>query len=1091
MARVSFEESDYVTPDSVQQKLALAEDPFIGELYHHITEDYRSWGHQSRYNNFKSYFELIRHREIHRMYTRSPLNEFVQSIEMPGERESWTVLPIADKHGNSFTAYPPGVIPPQFDLFDSPDGIELSPYDEKIQTDGLDERLALDVHTFDQFAQQADLDSMDAYMKRVREVHGPYQRGEAIVPDLVTRIPKPIRRNEGNPLSLYSALDQVAVDTLFTPDRPIGDLTLVERAKAKVVEAHRSATWTTRAADQAATWGEQAALRQLYERSLYAHHVASLVSLEQGKQMPSPPLPDPRLSRASLTDARKRFSVRLVTLNELNYPIHDTSDPLARQKYQASIGAYVVAGQESGFLPADIDKLPKIFRDALEALRRADFIVERDKALALAKKGHEQMMLMRQEILGNLDSPQFVNVHWSGPDSRYEHIPSNDRWQKLPAQNQQTSAAALASSATPPALPSTTSPSTTAATTSTANAPSTVANESVVNKYFSPSLNEFDWPAFNKDVFSTDMTPAEFDVACEAMLQALDLQHQAALPALSLEAQRSILPQDSISLTPTERLAQRHQKIQFGISEFAAANPRPTMPKKITRESYELYENRMDLWLKERERTHRRLVKENPISLPPMKDALAAMGLVAQDPVTGEERVATWAEILVQKADSDAADFYRNFFEFLQRDTTGELSLDEVNAFAAQHQSKLGLLGLSGPNDAARASFVDTFRPFASLSEQAIIDAYGENSLNFGLGASMDKRHRYLRAQRLTEDIERKLALSPTSKLPHSLSLQKTTKELEQARRAAINDHTQVIHEGLLMKSAEEFEKSKTRLNDALRTARSDFDLRLQYRNYAIITTDPELKYMSAPQISGPPEHIPLHRSLHWPFRILTWLQRYLLHKPAYHALLTYNWFATRWSFERSWVARWLVRRSGMDLAYSAADTVGLDPKTAHFYHPYYRHTLYRLYYFLHAPETAKMSLPERALATSPSLPTWSEFRLNNWRLRWMERLSSLVSKPSRLIVLPAIAMATAATVAMLEQRNTWAHDVIRAQPAGLEVSSEERRRWLQRSIPIWSKRGPKPIFLGIGHTPLEYQDAPYLHTANSSNAADFRIIGN
>lgn len=1091
MSQISFEDSDYATPDSIDQKIALSADPFIGELYHHLTEDYRYWGNQSRFNNFQSYFEMIRHREIHRLYTRSPVNEFIDVIEQPGEREAWTVLPHMDKFGNAHTAYPPGLIPPNFEAFNPSDELELSPHDELVQEEGSIDKVFRDVYNFTKERELADQEAMDEYMDRIQEVHAPYLRGEAIVPDLTTRIPKPALMNQGNPLSRYSALDQVAIDTIFKPERPIGDLSVIERAKAAVVESHMTPDWTTRTADRAAAWGEQVALRSLYERALYANHVASLVSLEQGKQMPSPPLPDPRLSRESLADARKRFSTRLATLNELNYPIHDTSDPVARQKYQASIGAYVVAGQESGFLPADIDKLPKIFRASLEALRRADFIVERDKALALAKKGHEEMMRLRQEVLTDAESniPRFVDVHWSGPDARYAHVPSDDLWKRIPKNAESSST--IASSAPSATIATSEATTATVAATTSPTAPSTAVAEPALNKYFSSSLNEFDWAAFNKDVYSPDMTPAEFDVACEAMLHAIDLQHQASLPALSLEAQRAEFNSDYASLTPTERLAQRNHNLQLGMTEFAAANPRPLLLKKITRESYELYEERMSLWLKERERTMRRLVKENPVNIALTKESLTAMGLVAKDPVSGEERVATWSELLVQKTDAEAVEFYQNFLEFLQRDTASELSLDEVHAFAAQHQNRLGMLGLSGSTDAMRASFVETFMPLSSLSPQAILDIYGEDIVENRMFPIMDKRHRYLRAQHMSDQIEQQLKISPTSKLPHRLALQKTTKELEQARRAAVNDQKQLLFETLLMQSAEEAEKTEQRLLALIRNVKSDFEMRLQYRNYMIITTDPELKYMSAPQqISAIPEHVPLPRYARWPFRILTWLQRYLIHKPIYHATLAYNSVASYFSFERSMLARWLVKRSGLDLVTWKSDSIGLDPKTAHFYHPYYRQTLYRLYYFLHAPETANLSITERSVASSPSLPSWAEYRIQRWRTRWTNRISSFVSTPSRFMLLPVVAMVTVATVAMLEQRNTWAHDIIRAKPEGFEVSSDDRRRWMLRSIPSWSKQGPRPIWYGVQHQPLDHQDAPYLHRANSSNAADFRVIG-
>lgn len=1081
---------DYTLPGTVEQKVNMASDPVIGELYQHLVHDYRWWGLESRYNKFKTYFDVIRHREIHRMYEREPLEEFFAVIEKAGEKESWTVLPHTDKYGNTYTAYPPGVEPPRYRLDGTGDKLPLSPYDTKIQESGQANLFFRELLDPIEFREEADLSRQEDYLQQLRDVHSPYWRGEAIVPDITTHIPPPLVLNEGNPLSRYAALDQVAVDQLFTPKRPIGDLSLAERAKAPVDEAHRAEAWTSRSVDQAATWGEQSVLRQLYERSLYAHHVAGLVALEQGKEMPSPPLPDSRLSRASLTEARKRFTIRLATLNELNYPFHDLSDPLVRQKYQASIGAYVHAGQESGFLPADVDQLPQIFQDALQALRRADFILERNSALALAKKGHEDMMRMRAEILSSLDSPQHVNVHWSGPDARYEVAPSNELWEKVGLNSAASGSPSAISSATSSSLaPAATDAAIKASTSTSSTAPSTLSKATVLSK-LSGSHGQFDWLAFNQAVNPEKMTASDFDVACEAMLQAFDLQHQAAAPAADINAALSA-HSASLSLTPTERLAHRHLKITSQLAQFDAANPRPTLSKKHTGKGYEVYEKLVATWLKEREAHLRKLLKEYPISLPPVSEVIRSMEVPSTEGSAQLQPTATWGDALAQRAYADTFKFCQSFFEFLQRDAANQLQSDEVTAFAFLYEDRLGLTGLTGSKESRRAQFIEAFRPYSSFTKAELVRKYPEESVENGIAGNLDTRARVMRAKGYMRDLEAVLRTVPGSPLPHVTSHLKTTQVLEEERRAGVTEFRQVSFETMLMQTEQEFKHNTEILETILGASYSDYTMRMQYRNYAAIQTDPEFKYMGERSMFGVPEHLPLPKPLHWPARIITALERVFIKMPQYYGIHALAWWRTNFGWQNSWLRTMAIKASGIDLNYNAyASALPLDPLVSHRYHPYYRHTLYRLYYFLHAQETAHLSPEQRINHTISYVPTWSAWHLERLRMRWTNRLAGMVSTPARFLLLPFVAMTTIATVAVLEQRDTWAHDLIRAKPEGLEVSPQERRRWLQKQLPIWAKHGPKPIFFGELGQPADFQDAPYLHRANSSNAADFKLIG-
>ena len=1190
MAHFNVAESDYLTQNELGRRMRLANDPYLGEIYHNMMEDYRWWGHESRYSNFKSYFETIRYREMRRLYTRYPFKEFMMSIEAPGEKEAWTVLPHADLQGNTATAYPPGMMPPQYANPDSLDALPKNPYESQVKLEGRVDRFIRDTVKPHEWWESDYLDEMEAYMDRIDEVHGPYARGEAIVPDVTTRIEKPIPM-KGTPLSIYAALDQVAVDSLFSKP-PYADMNQEERSIAPVAPEHLARAYSSRIPDLAADFGEKVALRQLYERAIYIHHVATMVALEKGLAAPAPPLPDPRLDEGSIHFARERFIDRLATLSYLSRPRSVENMPaLERQQYQAIVGAYVVAGQESGFLPADFEKLPKIFQEAVDRLRRAEFILERDKALKLADKGYEETLRLRAQTLATADSKQHVRVHWSGHEAEYARVEKIEPWERirtttdpLPAASNLSSAAdstaaasvnapsdssAPSSSFASPASTAPTAPTASSASSDLSAAPATPASidssapidsidsnaaadstlatayedallqklessksvqaealdifkaasaeieasaaqveastaqaeafsatESTIESlptdkttYYSAVTGQFDWHSFNKDAYHEGMSLAEFDVACEAMLRAVDLQFQAANAKLAAESDPLYVAQESAPLdTPLERMEKRSELISSKLAEYDAVNPRPELPDRITRANYEGYKKKMAEWLDSREKNMDRILKDNPISLPPMNDILSAMGMAEENPKTGELSVATWGQVMAEEAATSRNEFLSDFMDLLQRDVAATLTMDELEAFSILHESKLGILGLGSSKKHMKATFIEHFRPFSSYTNEEILERYGTVDLMYGTAKSADRRFRAVRADQLKSSMLRSFESFQNLSVPL-----KSTLDLEKERRESVRDQRLILHESLLMKTDEEATQLHEEFTRLSKHAKSHFELQTQYRNFAAAITDVEFKYSRERVMDGPPKHFPLPKAVQPAAAAITLLERIFYKMPQLYIYRFGSWLNNTFGFEQSWMARRLVRHYGLDLLRPATLDIPLDPKTAHIYHPYYRTVIYRLYYFLHAPETKNLNAQARAAATSPFLPSWSVWHFRRIQSDILRRLRGFVSTPFRLFMIPFAAMTTIATVSVLEQRKTWAHDLIRSRPEGLEFSPRDRRLWMQRNLKMrpWARWGPTSW---VPHHSLdylnEYQDAPYLHRANSSNAADFKIIG-
>lgn len=1138
MSSAWFEDTEYLTPDTLDRRIEYAEDPIVGEAYHNMMEDYRWWGHSSPYARFHSYFETIRYREMHRLYDRSPFAEMQSVISLPGQNEEWKVLPYADKAGNAFTAYPPGVMPPEYSTLKSADFINPSDHDAKQFKLNRARKSLLDAIDQTEWRDLHRDEGIERYIERMREVHDPFWRGEHIVPDVTTKVPRPAVGDGRVELSPYSVFDQVAADTFFAPRTPIGDLSTEELAKERVQDKHLTSLNTTRLSDQAAAWGEQAALRQAYERALYSHHIAALIAAEQRVPYPSPPLPDPRLSKDSVTEARKRFTVRLATLNELNYPMQDLSDPVHRQRYQAAVGAYVVAGQESGFLPLELDKLPLIFREALEKLRTSEFIISRDRALAIAKKGHEQTLRMRQEILDAIEQPHEVRVHWSGPNERYERVERPEPWERRPLElskeKMQQLASADTSSATDASIaasnttnPSLVNGSSRGASTALVSGSTSAALDA--SKYYSKALGEFDWASYNRDVYRSGMSPAEFDIACEAMLEAIDLHFQSTSSASS----SSLISSSSSQSTPLsleERLEGRKFKMQSEMEKYDAQHPRPELPKKVTRDRYEVYEKRMQEWINDRELHIRQLIRENPISMPPAQEILSVIGLstttAAEVPPTTTStnvtttstsavenlitRTATWAELLSAEVEENMTEFYRALGEFLQKDVNQQLSLDEVQAFAHEYMPRLHLLGLGpqgyaggGAREAerlnmARNDFVHVFRPISAYTKPEIEKEFGEQFAYTGQYKMVDQRKRALRAQDMVHRMQSHLRAMAERYAPTNvMDSFKTTRELEMERREAVLMQRDAIHEAFLMANDQQIANATNQANRVMSLYQISFDLGVQYRNMAIIATDPELKHLGggeAPLKLRPPEHIPLPRFLHWPARIIAVIERVVIRYPQYYAIKASTWLGHRFGFHATPLASWLFKRVGLDLTASSmyAATV-LDAKTRYIYHPYYMDAYHRLHQTLMAPETAHLPLQEAWESTTPYLPSWLEWRFKTWRDKWYRRLKRSVSTPFRFFLIPTLALTAVATVAVLEQRQTWFHDILRRYPAGLETSLEERRKWAQRNQlwlpPFMRKTGPAPIFFGPQRTAPDQLNAPYYHRTNSFNAADYQPI--
>lgn len=1077
---------EYVTERVAKKRLELATDPFIGEVYINAMEDYRWWGSDNKYSKDPNYFRLVRARELSKDYRRAPFKEFMEIVGKPGDDEAWTVLEHPDIQGNVYRAYPPGVDPPDLPsdpTLQVPNSDQLKIPEDIEEQRKLDRTLSTARRLIDtsRYLDMLRETSMETFVEDRLNSEKEYLSGEAIVPDLKTVVEEPFdpRFKPMDP-SPYSAIDRLQADTIFAPKQVYSDLNMLEQGTSPVSNQFRASNPrfpstspvdsrgdvydNTSHLDRAASFANKVSLQVAYERSLFTHHVACLIAEENGLPLPHTPLPDPRLSKVDIFTSRKNFSDFIATLADLqtlppatlssqaasssssssvSSPLSSTpTDPLATQQYYSKTAAFVLAGIEKGLLPSDPSSLPLPFQEALARYKRAEYIAGRAKSIALTEQGREFTKKTAAEI--KAEPSRFIEppVHWNDEgEIKFDKPRVLEQWEK-PQVSTTSTTGELSSLAAPSSLPSSSEPQ-------------------------------------------------------------------------SVDISKPIWVQDAIyelkkhgRHTEASQLDELFQNVARQHESFLLSHPLPSPPQSQDVDSMRLYELSMTKVLDEREQNWRQKLSSLPTTLLPLriKEAIgvvnvtvptdkmtATLGLETSDepslspklrPI--KKHAESWVDRLVNAADEKLHRYHKELSEFLEKDVLGLTTMDEVRAFAERYWT--------GPE---LQSFIEQFRPLHSLTRDELVAMYGEPVVSQGSVALLDRNQRVLRADKLVEGFNRYwYARDPSRRPKHMLDelempTFKSTRQLNQEMRQRMDAKKALLFEHIQSFSPEQLDAVTGHMREHDRHLIHQVAVETAMRDKRIIESDPEFKYLSSRPKWAPTLHQPHGLITQGVFSVLAPITYHLYQRPKafIHRNLLRLWAVV--TMQTPTMQRHLLRVSGLDMKIpiSVFSDLRLDPATTSVTHNYYRNTLYRLHYFFNPPEGVS---PTQTFAQTESwIPTWFEWRLREFRLGLFHRMNYWASGPNFWWV-PAFALTALGTYAMLEQRNTWAHDLLRTQPAGLEWSINRRRAFIQnceRIQPNPFKRarvGPTAFWLGpYEENPL--QNTPWLHKTNSSNARDFK----